>query len=55
MSLGVLLSVSYVIGQLIAPTNNLIYSVKDVQDAKIANERIGEIHNNKTDRIVKKK
>ncbi|MDR2126026.1 MAG: peptidase domain-containing ABC transporter, partial [Prevotellaceae bacterium] len=54
MSLGVLLSVSYVIGQLVAPTNNLIYSVKDVQDTKIANERIGEIHNNKNENTGKK-
>jgi ATP-binding cassette subfamily B protein len=54
MSLGVLLSVSYVIGQLVAPTNNLIYSVKDVQDAKIANERIGEIHNNENEDEGKK-
>ncbi|MDR2065869.1 MAG: peptidase domain-containing ABC transporter [Prevotellaceae bacterium] len=54
MSLGVLLSVSYVIGQLVVPTNNLIYSVKDVQDTKIANERIGEIHNNKNENAEKK-
>ncbi|MCL1934291.1 MAG: peptidase domain-containing ABC transporter [Candidatus Azobacteroides sp.] len=46
MSLGVLLSVSYVIGQLLVPVNNLTYFVKDAQDAKIANERIGEIHHN---------
>ncbi|MDR1347177.1 MAG: peptidase domain-containing ABC transporter, partial [Prevotellaceae bacterium] len=54
MSLGVLLSVSYVIGQLVVPANNLIYSVKDVQDAKIANERIGEIHNTQNESAGKK-
>jgi ATP-binding cassette subfamily B protein len=54
MSLGVLLSVSYVIGQLVSPTNNLIYFVKDVQDAKIANERIGEIHNTENENAGKK-
>jgi ATP-binding cassette subfamily B protein len=53
MSLGVLLSVSYVIGQLVSPTNNLIYSVKDVQDAKIANERISEIHDNENEDVGK--
>jgi ATP-binding cassette subfamily B protein len=53
MSLGVLLSVSYIIGQLISPTTNLIYFVKDVQDAKIANERIGEIHSNENENIDK--
>jgi ATP-binding cassette subfamily B protein len=54
MSLGVLLSVSYVIGQLVSPTNNLIYFVKDVQDTKIANERIGEIHNTENENAGKK-
>ncbi|MDR0294949.1 MAG: ATP-binding cassette domain-containing protein [Prevotellaceae bacterium] len=54
MSLGVLLSVSYVIGQLVGPVNNLIYFVKDAQDAKIANERIDEIHRNEDEDTGKK-
>ena len=54
MSLGVLLSVSYVIGQLLVPVNNLTYFVKDAQDAKIANERIDEIHNNENEDTGKK-
>ena len=54
MSLGVLLSISYIIGQLVSPTNNLIFFVKDAQDAKIANERIGEIHNTKDEDVEKK-
>lgn len=44
MSLGVLVSISYIIGQLSAPTNNILSFIKDFQDAKISNERIGEIH-----------
>ncbi|GHT54743.1 ABC transporter ATP-binding protein [Bacteroidia bacterium] len=54
MSLGVLLSVSYVIGQLLLPVNNLTYFVKDAQDAKIANERIDEIHQNENEDVGKK-
>ena len=49
MSLGVLLSVSYVIGQLLVPINNLTTFIKDAQDAKIANERIDEIHQNENE------
>jgi len=49
MSLGVLLSVSYVIGQLLVPVNNLVSFIKDAQDTKIANDRIDEIHNNKNE------
>ena len=49
MSLGVLLSVSYVIGQLLVPVNNLTTFIKDAQDAKIANERIDEIHQNENE------
>jgi len=54
MSLGVLLSISYVIGQLLVPVNNLTTFVKDAQDAKIANERIDEIHRNENEDTGKK-
>ena len=54
MSLGVLISISYVIGQLLVPVNNLTYFIKDAQDAKIANDRIGEIHNNANEDTGKK-
>lgn len=45
ISLGVMLSISYIIGQLNGPLNQLIQFVKTVQDAKISLERLGEIHN----------
>lgn len=44
MSLGVLLSISYIIGQLSSPLQNIITFIKDTQDAKMANDRIGEIY-----------
>ena len=47
MTLGMMMSVSYIIGQLSAPIGQLITFVQDAQDAKISLERIGEIHNRK--------
>ncbi|KAF2506893.1 peptidase domain-containing ABC transporter [Flavobacterium zhairuonense] len=46
MTLGTLLSITYVIGQLTSPLQSLVGFIKDTQDANIANERIGEIYNN---------
>lgn len=47
MTLGTLLSITYVIGQLTSPVQNLVSFIRDTQDANIANKRIGEIYNNK--------
>ncbi len=46
MTLGTLLSITYVIGQLINPVQSLVSFIRDTQDANIANQRIGEIYNN---------
>jgi ATP-binding cassette subfamily B protein len=51
MTLGVLLSISYVIGQLKSPVNGLVGFIRDMQDATIANSRIGEIYNQKDDDV----
>lgn len=45
MTLGTLLSISYVIGQLSYPTSNIIQFIKTYQDFNIANNRINEIYN----------
>ncbi|OED48672.1 hypothetical protein AB832_00145 [Flavobacteriaceae bacterium (ex Bugula neritina AB1)] len=45
MTLGVLLSISYVLGQLIYPINNLVSFIRDTQDAQMADQRLGEIYN----------
>ncbi|MGG7035733.1 MAG: peptidase domain-containing ABC transporter [Flavobacterium sp.] len=45
MTLGTLLSITYVIGQLIGPIHNLVGFIRDTQDANIANKRIDEIYN----------
>lgn len=44
ITLGMMLAIQYIIGQLNAPLNSFIGFVQNAQDAKISLERIGEIH-----------
>jgi ABC-type bacteriocin/lantibiotic exporters, contain an N-terminal double-glycine peptidase domain len=43
--LGMLVAISFIVGQLNAPVAQLITFLREVQDAKISLERLGEIHN----------
>jgi ATP-binding cassette subfamily B protein len=45
MTLGMMMAVQYIIGQLNAPIGQLIGFVQSAQDAKISLDRLGEIHN----------
>ncbi len=45
MTLGMMMAVQYIVGQVNAPVNQLIGFVHLAQDAKISLERLGEIHN----------
>lgn len=45
ITLGMMMSISYIIGQLNSPIQQLIGFVYSVQDAKISLERLSEIHN----------
>ncbi len=45
MTLGMMMAVTYIIGQLNAPIGQLIGFIHTAQDAKISLERLGEIHN----------
>jgi ATP-binding cassette, subfamily B, bacterial len=45
MTLGMMLAVQYIIGQLNAPVNEFITFTKELQDARLSLDRIGEIHN----------
>lgn len=45
ITLGMMMSISYIIGQLNSPIQQLIGFVYSVQDAKISMERLSEIHN----------
>jgi len=44
MSLGVMMSISYILGQLKTPTDQIIEFTRTSQDAKLAYDRIDEIH-----------
>lgn len=44
MTLGMMMSVQYIIGQLNAPIAQLLGFIEEAQDAKISIERLGEIH-----------
>lgn len=44
MTLGTMMAVQYMIGQLNMPVNEFVSFSRDVQDAKLSLERIGEIH-----------
>jgi ATP-binding cassette subfamily B protein len=47
ITLGMMLAISYIVGQLNSPVSQLISFIKEVQDAKISLERLSEIHNKK--------
>jgi len=44
MTLGMMMAVQYILGQLNAPIEQMIGFVRSAQDAKISLERLGEIH-----------
>lgn len=44
LSLGAMLAIQYIIGQLNSPLEQLVNFIKDFQDAKISLERLNEIH-----------
>lgn len=45
ITLGMMLAISYIVGQLNSPVSQLIGFMKELQDAKISLERLSEIHN----------
>ena len=45
ITLGMMMSVQYIIGQINAPVEQMISFMQAAQDAKISMERLGEIHN----------
>lgn len=49
ISLGVMLSISYIVGQMNSPLEQLISFFKQGQDAKISLDRMSEIHNYKNE------
>ena len=45
MTLGMMMSVQYIIGQLNAPVNQLIGFIQQTQDARLSLNRLSEVHN----------
>lgn len=45
MSLGMMMSISYIAGQLNSPVQSLLGFIQAAQDARISLDRLGEIHN----------
>ncbi len=45
ITLGMMMAISYIVGQLNSPISQLINFMRDLQDAKISLDRLGEIHN----------
>jgi ATP-binding cassette subfamily B protein len=46
MTLGMMLAVTYILGQLNSPIERLVSFLASAQDAKISLERLGEVHDN---------
>ncbi|QTE23605.1 peptidase domain-containing ABC transporter [Polaribacter cellanae] len=49
MTLGALLSISYIIGQMNSPVNQLVSFFRSLQDAKLSLERLNEVQTHKTE------
>ncbi|MFN8116331.1 MAG: peptidase domain-containing ABC transporter [Bacteroidia bacterium] len=45
VTLGMMLSISYITGQLNAPVMEMVHFIQQLQDTKLSLERLGEIHN----------
>jgi len=54
ITIGVMLAISYIVGQLNSPISQLIAFVREIQDAKIALDRLSEIHNKEEENVTTK-
>lgn len=55
MTLGMMMAVSYIMGHLNSPINQMIGFIQSAQDAKISMERLGEIHNREDEEKIEDK
>ena len=55
LTLGMLLSISYILGQLNGPITSMVGFVHTYQDAKIGLERLSDIHNRDNDKELIKR
>ncbi len=52
ITLGMMLSINYIIGQLNSPIVEIINFIREAQDAKISLERLSEIHDKEDEEVV---
>lgn len=52
ITLGMMLAISYIVGQLNSPISQLINFIREVQDARISLDRLSEIHNKEDEERV---
>lgn len=52
ITLGMMLAISYIVGQLNSPIAQLIKFIREVQDAKISLDRLSEIHNKEDEELI---
>ena len=52
VTLGMMLSISYIIGQLNAPVIEMVNFIQHSQDAKLSLERLSEIHNKEDEELI---
>lgn len=55
ITLGMMLAIQYIIGQLNGPITQLVNFIRSVQDAKISLERLGEIHDREDEETREKR
>lgn len=53
MTLGIMVAIQYIIGQLNAPLEQFVIFIKSAQYSKISLERLGEIHNKNNEESIK--
>ena len=54
MTLGMMLAIQYIVGQLSGPLQEMLSFIRAGQDAKISLERLGEIHNSENEELQTK-
>jgi len=51
ITLGTMLAITYIVGQLNAPVSQLITFIRELQDARISLDRLGEIHDKEDEEL----
>lgn len=55
MSLGMLVAIQYIIGQLNGPLNQFVDFIRSLQEARISLERMNEIHTRENEEVIEEK